>query len=172
MQSRILVSIHRSDLVAKEACIEGLAIFDGLVSLQGQIKDVWSFEWTTLCAVWLSVWQPSHSAWLRHHGFIPIANLRNAYLRSANLGGANLCSADLRSANLGGANLGGANLCSADLRNADLRNANLRSADLRSADLRSADLGGADLRSADRPGWLPEQWSLTPLGNIVPRGAT
>src|ERR1043165_5116370 len=99
----ILVSIHRSELVRRRACDDGLRDFDALATLQGQIKDTWSFEWTRLLQVQLAI-SPYrfHAQWLIEQSLIPEYNLSGANLRGANLTGANLRGANLRGADLTG----------------------------------------------------------------------
>jgi uncharacterized protein YjbI with pentapeptide repeats len=169
--SRIIVSLTRADLEERHACSEGLALFDDMASRQGEVKDTLSIEWTPLHGVWLAVWQPGFSLWLRERNLIPqIANLGGANLRGANLDGAYLGGAYLDGAHLDGAHLDGAYLDGAHLRGANLDGAyldgaylggaNLDGANLDGAYLRWANLGGAYLGGSARPTWLPELYEV------------
>ena len=143
------IYLRRSDLVTKNACREGLALFDAVAKLRGKRERI-RLEWSPLAYVWLA--RGGFSRWLFAHGMAPMPNLRGAYLRGADLSGAHLRGADLRGAHLRSANLYGADLRSANLYGADLSSADLRGADLRGAYLSGADLSGADLSGADLSG--------------------
>jgi len=108
--------ITREELKEKEACIEGLALFDKL-AIDGKLE--------------LSTTQNAEHV-LRNGGHVYWEWLRE-----------NFATPSLYHANLSGANLHGANLHGADLSDAYLRDANLSDADLRDANLHGADLSDA-----------------------------
>ena len=125
----IHITLTRDDLVAANACLDGLALFDahypnGLCGDWGAVRD-------KLIRSSLRV----HLGWAARAVGLPMA------WAGADLHDADLHDADLRRANL---------------RRADLRWANLRWADLHDANLRWADLHDTDLRGADLTrAWLP-----------------
>jgi hypothetical protein len=147
----IVVEIRRAELDAREACREGLRLFDAIAGLAGT-PGLLCVEWSPLAQVWLGAAGPLFAFWLYEQGLVPQVSLRGADLGGADLRGAYLRGAYLGAADLGGADLGGADLRGADLRGADLRGADLRGAYLRGAYLGAADLRGADLRGADLRG--------------------
>jgi len=133
--------ITREELKEKEACIEGLVLFDKL-AIDGKLE----LSTTQNAEHVLRNGGHVYWEWLRENFATPSlyhANLRGANLSGADLRGANLRDADLRDADLRGANLHGANLHGADLSDAYLRDANLSDADLRDANLHGADLSDA-----------------------------
>ena len=108
--------ITREELKEKEACIEGLVLFDKL-AIDGKLE--------------LSTTQNAEHV-LRNGGHVYWEWLRE-----------NFATPSLYHANLRGANLSGADLSGANLRDANLRDADLRDADLHGANLHGADLSDA-----------------------------
>ena len=80
------LTLHRSELVARHACEEGLALFDDVCTLGGT-GDELTFELSPLAVLWLARDAPDVLAWLRGEGFCTV-----------DLTGADLTGADLRGA--------------------------------------------------------------------------
>jgi uncharacterized protein YjbI with pentapeptide repeats len=159
----IIIRIRRVDLIEKDACPEGLKLFDAIAQMQGNPKRV-RMRWSQLAQAWLMSAYPSFASWLVNQGMIPRANLSRA-----NLFGANLSYANLSYANLSYANLSYANLSYANLSYANLSGANLSGADLSYANLSRAYLSGAYLSGANLGGcyWpktrpAPDGWTHDP----------
>ena len=143
----ISVTIWRKTLVRHGACVDGLALFDSIASMQPEsdprrLRRIRIPRWGALH--WIMLVQAGYGEWLAQWEIVPRANLRGA-----DLGGANLTGADLRGADLYGVHLRGADLIDANLRDANLIRADFRGANLRGADLGGTDLTGADLRDAN-----------------------
>jgi hypothetical protein len=146
----ITVTIHRKTLVDRNACGDGLDLYDAIA---GDDECIRVEEWTPLHAAWpYAAGYGALARWLEDEGIIPRANLGGAYLSGANLREADLYGADLGGADLRGADLYGANLGGADLRRADLYGANLGGAYLGGADLCGANLSGTNLSGTNLSG--------------------
>lgn len=124
-----VIYLLRRDLVVRQACAEGLALFDELAALQGRKRSL-RLTWAHL--LWLATDARSREcvAWAQRESLLPRLGLAFADLR-----GADLEYAYMRCADLSGADLYAANLRDANFRGADLRDANFRRADLRDANL-------------------------------------
>ena len=107
------MKITADDLLRKEACEDGVALFRKLY------PDGFGGEWNREAQIKI-LRSPlrKHLAWAWNVGLVPMWSISNA----------NLSNANLSYANLSNANLSNANLSNADLSNADLSNANLSNA--------------------------------------------
>ncbi len=139
-----VIYLLRRDLVAREACADGLALFDELAALQGRKRSL-RLTWTHLLWLVTDARSREYVAWAQRGGLLPRLGLAFENLRGADLEGADLEGADLRGADLRGADLKDANLEGADLEGANLRGADLEGANLRYASLAPANLFGANL---------------------------
>jgi hypothetical protein len=154
----MIVRIYRRDLVAANACPDGIAIYDAIAAMAAargghRAPKRLRIRWTPLHALWLATAYPSHSRWLVEHQIVPsLSCLARANLAGTDLAGADLARARLARANLAGADLARANLAGADLAGADLVGANLARADLARAYLVGAYLVGAYLVGANLAG--------------------
>lgn len=140
------ITISRN-LVEKESCNSGLALFDSFRKEMDQDGEDLTIEWDALSQIW-SLCDQKICGWVRWA-------LNNKILPSWSFQGEDLTNADLRGA---------------DLIEADLNGADLRGADLRYANLKDADLNGADLTGAYYPkGYLPEGWIRSEKGFLLKR---
>ncbi len=103
------VWLSRDELVSRDACSNGLALFDSIAAMQGRSKKI-RLVWNALSCVWLAATPGGFLSWLWEQGLVPMASLRRAHLSGANLSGAYLSGADLSRADLSGADLSGADL--------------------------------------------------------------
>lgn len=147
----VVVHLSRQTILDRQACAEGLDLFDELCAMQGTPGSL-AVEWTPLAALLLTATEPSFTLWLNGQNLIPPPDLSGHDLSGMDLSRLNLMRANLRGTNLRGANLRGSYLFGADLTDADLRDADLTDAELMEANLKHADFRGANLFDAQMQG--------------------
>lgn len=108
MSFNTYVTISHKELKQKDACDDGLELFESIVP-----RGTWEGEWTILHSLMIAA-NSKFLGWLEGRQVVPCA-LVGADLCYANLRGANLCYANLSGADLRGADLSDANLSGATL---------------------------------------------------------
>ncbi len=114
----ISVSIWRKTLVRRNACADGLALFDAIAAQQPandkrRLERIRIRNWTPLHGLWAWIDAARFAQWCEARQIIPRADLTYADLSGADLSGANLSRANLSRSDLSGAILSRADLSGA-----------------------------------------------------------